>query len=124
MYTDDTILIGPRDTDIDKAIKAIKSSGLNLTDEGDIQDFLGVRLKHEDGKLHIHQPVLINQILQDMRLSPENSKSKSTPGDPSQILHACLKDSAHDKSFNYRSIIGKLHYLEKGSRPELAYMVH
>ena len=30
----------------------------------------------------------------------------------------------HDQSFNYRSIIGKLGYLEKGSRPEIAYIVH
>ena len=29
-----------------------------------------------------------------------------------------------DNSFNYRSVIGKLNYLEKGSRSDIAYIVH
>ena len=29
-----------------------------------------------------------------------------------------------DKSFHYRSIIGKLNYLEKASRPDIAYITH
>ena len=30
----------------------------------------------------------------------------------------------HDKSFDYRSVIGKLNYLEKCSRPDIAFAVH
>ena len=29
-----------------------------------------------------------------------------------------------DDSFNYRSVIGKLNYLEKSSRPDIAYATH
>jgi hypothetical protein len=29
-----------------------------------------------------------------------------------------------DNSFNYKSVIGKLNYLEKGSRSDIAYIMH
>ena len=42
----------------------------------------------------------------------------------SRILHRHQDSPAFDKSFNYRSIIGRLNYLEKASRPDLSYSVH
>ena len=35
-----------------------------------------------------------------------------------------LGEPRFDNSFNYRRVIGKLLYLEKSTRPELAYAVH
>jgi Reverse transcriptase (RNA-dependent DNA polymerase) len=46
LYTDDSILAGPDQSDIDQGIKDIKQAKLNITMEGDIQDFLGIEDKH------------------------------------------------------------------------------
>jgi Reverse transcriptase (RNA-dependent DNA polymerase) len=43
LYTDDSILAGPDQSDIEQVIKDIQLTKLNITVEGDIQDFLGIR---------------------------------------------------------------------------------
>ena len=124
LYTDDTIITGPTNKLIDDAIAAIHSTGLQVTDEGTIEDFLGVNITQQnDNTIHLHQPHLINQILTDLHM--ENSKTtKEIPAQSSHILSRHTRSTNHDQSFNYRSILGKLGYLEKGSRPDIAYIVH
>jgi hypothetical protein len=51
---------------------------------------------------------LIEQILEDLRLTDDNVKVKDTPAKSSEILNAGLNSNDFDNSFNYRSIIGKL----------------
>ena len=45
LYTDDSILFGPTQKEIDDCIKAIQVAGLKITVEGDIKDFLGVNIE-------------------------------------------------------------------------------
>jgi hypothetical protein len=40
------------------------------------------------------------------------------------VLGCDLKGVEFDGSFHYRAIVGKINFLEKGSRPEIAYSVH
>ena len=42
----------------------------------------------------------------------------------SRILHRHSDSPKFDNSFNYRSVIGKLNFLEKASRPDIAYAAH
>jgi hypothetical protein len=52
LYTDDSILAGPDSRELDIIIEEIKKAGLDLTVEGDIADFLGVKIeKSQDGKV-------------------------------------------------------------------------
>ena len=125
LYTDDSIITGPTTNEINDAIKAIKSADLQITEEGDISDFLGVNItNHQDGSIHFHQPHLIDQILTDLKMNYNDVKGKSIPAQSSKILSRHSNSTPHDQSFNYKSILGKLGYLEKGSRPEIAYIVH
>jgi hypothetical protein len=125
LYTDDSILAGPDRKEIDKVIADLKKAKLNITVEGDIQDFLGVNIERKkDGKVILTQPHLIDAILQDMKMEKPNVKTKSTPAKSSMILGRHPESEDFDDSFNYRSVIGKLNYLEKGSRPDIAYIVH
>ena len=125
LYTDDSILAGPNKDEIKQIIKSIQNTGLNITIEGDLQDFLGINIKREDdGSIYLSQPHLIDQILSDLRLSDDNVKVKDTPAKLSQILTAGLNMKNFDESFNYRSIIGKLNYLERGTRSDISYIVH
>jgi hypothetical protein len=63
LYTDDSILAGPDEQELDNIIKDMISSKLVLTVEGNISDFLGVRIeKRTDGTVSLTQPHLIDQI--------------------------------------------------------------
>jgi Reverse transcriptase (RNA-dependent DNA polymerase) len=125
LYTDDSILTGPTDKELDEAVKAMKATGLDLTVEGKIEDFLGVNIdRHEDGTFHMSQPRLIDQILKEMRLNSPNVNVKQTPALVSKILKRGTGTEPFDGHFNYRSIIGKLNFLTSSTRPDIAYAVH
>ena len=124
LYTDDSIIAGPSQKEIDKVIEEIGNAKLNITIEGDIQDFLGVNIDREsNGTIQLTQPHLIDQILDNLRLT-EESKPRSIPGKSSNILKKHVDSEPFNGLFNYRSVIGKLNYLERGSRPDIAYMTH
>jgi hypothetical protein len=63
LYTDDSILAGPSKKEIESVIQEIRDGKLNITVEGDIQDFLGVNIERKaDGTVHLTQPHLILQL--------------------------------------------------------------
>ena len=70
------------------------------------------------------QPHLIEQILSDLRMSDESVKPRSTPAASSKVLTRHLQSPDFDGSFNYRSVIGKLNYLEKATRSDISFAVH
>ena len=63
-------------------------------------------------------------MLDNLNLRKENVKGKTIPMAESRIIHGHPKSERFDQSFNYRSIIGKLGYLNKGSRPDILYATH
>jgi hypothetical protein len=112
LYTDDSILAGPDKEEIEQIIKDIQNTGLDITREGDIKDFLGINIKKlKKGGIEFTQPHLIDQILNDLKMDKEEVKRKKVPCMVSQILHSGQNDEPFDNSFHYRSIIGKLNYL-------------
>jgi hypothetical protein len=62
---------------------------------------------------HLTQPHLIDSILKDLRLEGDDTKVKDTPAKSSAILKSHVNSTDFDNNFNYRSVIGKLNYLEK-----------
>jgi len=125
LYTDDSILAGPDKEEIESIIKQIKATGLNITREGDIKDFLGINIvKKDDGSIELTQPHLIDQILKDLKIDNDNLKVKDTPCKVSQILNSGRNETPFDNSFHYRSVIGKLNYLEKATRSDISYITH
>lgn len=129
LYVDDGIFVGPNADEITALIKSLQeddtcSTNYNVTDEGDVDDYLGVKFnKREDGRVELIQPHLIQQIIDDLGLK-EDSVSKSTPALSTQILHRDSEGAPFDEDWNYRSIIGKLNFLEKSTRPDLSTAVH
>ena len=77
-----------------------------------------------DGTIHLTQPHLIDQILKDLRLDGEEVKTKETPCASSRLISHFSESEPFDDSFHYRSIIGKLNYLEKSTRPDISYTTH
>ena len=98
-----------------------------LTDEGDLQDYLGTQLtKHPDGWFELQQKKTTDNCLEMLGMGPtaKNVKTHDTPAESSKILHA-NEDRANWKHvWNYRVVVGCLNYLQAMTRPDLAYSVH
>lgn len=125
LYTDDSILAGPDEQEIEDIYKQMQEAGLKVTKEGKLDDFLGVNIERkEDNTIHLTQPTLIKSVLEDLRLLDDKVNPKPIPMKSSTILSRHLDSPKHDDSFHYRSVIGKLGYIEKGSRPDIAYPTH
>jgi hypothetical protein len=67
---------------------------------------------------------LINSIINDLGFK-ENTKGKDTPAPSTASINRDLDGKGHDESWEYRSVIGKLNFLEKSTRPDtIAFAVH
>ena len=119
LYIDDSILGAPTRQELDVAIAAIKDAKLQITLEGDLADFLGVKIERKSpNEIIFTQPHLIDDILHHAK------DGKETPAASSRILTRNDNGADHDKSFHYRSIIGKLNYSEKATRPDNSFATH
>ena len=80
LYTDNMILAGLDKSEIDEVIKQVRGAKLNITVEGDLQDFLGVCITCEaDGSVHFAQPHLIDKILKNLRLDNDKVTTRDVP---------------------------------------------
>jgi Reverse transcriptase (RNA-dependent DNA polymerase) len=126
LYMDDSILAGLDDQELDDILKQIGEAGLDITEEENgLEDFLGVNITEvPEGGFHLTQPQLIEQILTDLNLQGEDVKIWNTPALSTMVLSEFPESENHDQHFHYRSVIGKLNYLEKSTHPDIAYAVH
>jgi hypothetical protein len=124
VYVDDTILCGPSKAEVD-AVVDVLATHFDVEDQGDLNDYLGVKVEHlPNGKIKFTQPHLIDQILADLRLDQPGTKPAPTPALLTKILQPNEDGKPFDGNFHYRSVIGKLNFLEKSTRPDIAYAVH
>ena len=134
VYVDDGIFIGPNQKDIqiafdDMANDYTDANGVIhkkfiMTDEGELSDYLGVKIEQlSNGTIKLSQPHLIQQILDDLGFN-EKTKLQKTPAATTVKLHRDPNGKPHDESWHYRSVIGKLNFLEKSTRLDLSYAVH
>jgi hypothetical protein len=121
VYTDDTILLGPDQDEIDELVKKLGKT-FNIEDQGELSDYLGIKIERKsDGTLEWTQPTLMQSILKDLKLDGEEIKGrqnkpnvKAVPANTSVPLTDHKDSPDHDPTeFNYRQVIGKLLYLEK-----------
>ena len=56
LYTDDSILAGPYPEEIYQVLKDLKKANLEVSDKGNIEDFLGVKIERKEGKIKLSQP--------------------------------------------------------------------
>ena len=101
LYIDDSILAGPSEQQIQATIKQMQEAGLQLTIEGDLEDFLGLNIDcTSKGAIQLTQPHLIDSILQDLSLKKGESKCKDTPMKSLTILNKIKDSPEFDRSFN------------------------
>jgi hypothetical protein len=134
LYVDDGIFIGPKQDDIEEAYQLLVNEytdansahhrAYNMTNEGDLADYLGVKITRlANGLIKLSQPHLIQQILDDLGMGG-NTKPQPTPAAPSVKLNRDLHGSPYLDNWHFRSVVGKLNFLEKSTRADIAYAVH
>jgi hypothetical protein len=127
LYVDDAAIFSPDKAAIDKVIRLLQEN-YDLTDEGELKDYLGVRIeKLKDGSVKMHQKRIIDRCLAIAKIptDPEaKTKLHDTPAEGGKILHKDESGGPRKQDWNYRSEIGCLTYLQGMSRPDIAYAVH
>ena len=110
LYVDDAALFSPNSMAINHEITSLKQS-FDLTDEGDLQDYLGTRLtKHPDGRIKLQQKKTIDNCLELLGMGPtsKNVKTHDTLAESSKILHADENGANRKHTWNYRAVVGCL----------------
>lgn len=99
-----------------------------LTDEGSIDKFLGIDIKHLEGtRFELTQPFLIKRFINLLGLENNefdvSTNSKAMPvGKP--LLNKDLEGKPCKHKWSYRTAVGMLTYLQGNSRPEISMAVH
>ena len=126
VYIDDCIVFGPNAQAIDQVVTDLQSCPQRFTvdDQGDVGDFLGIQIKWQaDSSVHLSQPNFINSIIKDLHLQP-GSNPKTTPAVTTTLLHKDTNGPDMQPKFHYHSVIGKLNFSEKSTRPDISVSVH
>ena len=99
-----------------------------LTNEGDINKFLGIEITQlDDKRFMISHPFLIDIIRSYLNIDMNNygmeTNAKSTPvGKP--LLIKELSGKPRNEIWKYRTSVGMLNYLQGNSCPKLPMAVH
>ena len=116
---DEALCLSPKSAEVDKFIQYLRDKNYKVTDEGDINDYLGVKVtKRADGSFDLTQPHLIQQILDDLGFT-ENMFEKTSPAPSTKLLSRDLEGPPFDENWYYRLIIGKMNFLEKSTRMDI-----
>ena len=117
LYVDDLIIMSKAETDVDKAFRDIQR-------EGTLNDYLGIEVQRKrNGTIHLIQPTIIRQIINSLGFN-NRTKSKPNPAKIATTLNKATIELPHNATWDYRSVIGKLNYLEKSTRPDIAFAAH
>ena len=123
VYVDDACIISPDNDKITSEIRSLKKD-FDLTDKGDLLDYLGTRFdRNPDGSVLLTQPRMVERILKLIRFDKisENVTKHDTPA--TTVLDNNPKAPSRMQSWNYRSAVGCLSYLQAMVRPDLTFAV-
>ena len=121
---DDALCLSPKSAEVEKSIQDLRDANFKVTDEKDINDYLGVKVtKRTDGRFDLTQPHFIRQILDDLGFI-ETTVEKPSPAPLTKLLSRDLEGPPLDENWDYCAIIGKMNFLEKSTRLDIGYATH
>ena len=120
-YVADCGMSAPTKERIDEFIKGLREYGLELTQEGTFEEFLGIKFDYKsNGTIECTQKGLIQKVLQTAGMEKCNPNSTPTL----QTTLGKHKDAPlMEESWNYRAICGMLLYLSTNTRPDISFAV-
>jgi hypothetical protein len=134
IYVDD-ILIASSNLDHIKEIKELFCNKFDMTDMGELEHFLNVRVTRTKDYMQMDQTVYTEKVLEKNAafLGPaDKTKKNPLPADASDRIAKGARDAAEGVSeedqayldnFPYRSLLGAVLYLSLNTRPDIAYAV-
>jgi hypothetical protein len=103
VYTDDSILLGPDQGELEYLIKKI-SNKFKIQEEGNLGEYLGIQItKQDDYNLTMTQPQLVDFILQDSNLHQQYVKGRTTPALSTVLIRQDKIGAPFDHSFHYKT---------------------
>ena len=88
VYVDDCLIFCKENQEVDNIIQELRDRHFTLTDEGNVDAYLGVQVERErDGHLNITQPFLIKRIINPLGNLIIDANTKRTPVEHSNLLH-------------------------------------
>ena len=124
LYVDDIVLVA-RDIQAIQWIKGTLSKSFNMKDLGPISTVLGIQVQRDRAqrKLWINQSHYVDSILREFQY--EECRPLQTPAEGYEYLRPV---GAGDEPFTdlvkYQRALGELNWLVRGTRVDLAFVVH
>jgi len=124
VYVDDLIIMSHEESDVDKVFHDIQAAGFDINCVGTLNEYLGIEVQQQrNGNIHLKQPTMIKQILHSLSFN-QRTKAKQNPAKIRTTLNRGTTEPTNNATWDYRSIIGKLNYIEQTTRPDIAFAAH
>ena len=126
-YVFDCIISGRSMKDIDSFIYSMQhlSENFILTDEVDVNKFLGIEITHnEDSSFEMSRHFLIDRLLSLLGLGKNEFDTSTTTPVAKGLLHRDLAGKPHKLLWKYRTAVGMVSYLQVHTRPDISIPVH
>ena len=124
LYIDDCIILSKSKADADEIYQELERRKYSLTDEGTMEEYLGIMISHNDnGSYHMSQPLLTKRIVQSVPGMADTRVFK-IPACSSIIITKDVAGESRKEQWNYRSFIGMLNYVINCTHPEMSFVVH
>lgn len=129
IYVDDIIILC-RNVEYIKEVKAMFCARFDMTDEGEIEHFLNVRVTRTSSFLGLDQSVYAQKVVdKHAHLLGNKTRKSPLPADAADRLRAAVdveptsEEQRYLDNFPYRNLLGALLYLAMNTRPDIAYAV-
>ena len=123
-HVDDGMFFWSNSLEIGKCIKDLIQLKNAIEENCDIECYTGINSERkEDNTIKLSQPHLIQQIIDEINM-PLRLVDKEIPASSSKTLRRFSSEPKFNNRFHCRKMIGKLNFLEKGTRRDIAWDVH
>src|SRR5882757_4386648 len=124
LYVDDITIMGSSLEDV-RQLKSSLSSRYEMTDLGEIQSYLGMRISRDRSqkRLEIDQSGYIKDVLDRFGMADANPHPTPLPAGADAHLVKFSTQAASADIKHYQSLIGSLLYVQIGTRPDISFAV-
>lgn len=124
MYVDDKFIIANDSKKVDKFIAELEKIGLPITDEGEIAQYLGIKVTRSSDSFLLSQETLIEKVCKLVGLpAAREGTIKRLPAKGNEALGSDPEGDPFVEEWDYRSAIGMLLFIANNTRPDIMMSV-